>query len=54
MALILITIGTIRLLTAIWFEHYHAVSLVECGIEISAALLLFSVYRAGRKAGTDV
>lgn len=47
-AVILLTIGIIRLFTAIVYSHFHVVSLFECGIELSAALFLFSVLKADR------
>ena len=51
-ALILFTIGIIRLCTAIMYSHFHVVSFFECGIELSAALFLFSVLKADQKERT--
>ena len=50
--LILLTIGLIRLCIAIWFANFYVVSLVECGVELSAAFLLLSVHKDGRSQGT--
>ena len=52
-ALILFTIGILRLCTAILYMHFHVISLFECGIEISAALVLYSVRKADQKERTQ-